>query len=78
MSKVPIEIDDELLEEARQELGTATKKDTVNEALRIVVLRRRRLRQQVAEANGAEENPYIHLGIGSDAFDPEIMSQARR
>lgn len=39
-----IEIDDDLLALARQALGTETKRDTVDAALREVVARRRRLR----------------------------------
>lgn len=39
-----IEIDDELLARAREALGTRTKRDTVDAALRDVVTRRRRLR----------------------------------
>ncbi len=38
-----IEIDDDVLEEARRVLGTATKRDTVDAALREVVARDRRL-----------------------------------
>lgn len=78
MSKVPIDIDDDLLEEARQELGTHTKKDTVNEALRIAVIRRRRLRALMASQNGDDDNPYAHLGVGADITNPEIMKAARR
>ena len=36
MTKTPIEIDDEYLAAAQQALGTATKEDTVNAALREV------------------------------------------
>jgi len=39
-----IEIDDDLLALARQALGTETKRDTVDAALREVVARRRRRR----------------------------------
>ncbi|MDO5627592.1 MAG: type II toxin-antitoxin system VapB family antitoxin [Mobilicoccus sp.] len=44
MAKVPIDIDDEALTAAAEVLGTRTKKDTVNEALREVAARLRRLR----------------------------------
>lgn len=37
MAKTLIDIDDGLLEAARQALGTTTKKDTVNAALREVL-----------------------------------------
>ncbi len=44
MTKTPIEIDDEALETAAEVLGTKTKKDTVNAALREVGQRLVRLR----------------------------------
>ncbi|MDQ1289075.1 MAG: hypothetical protein QG622_2641 [Actinomycetota bacterium] len=44
MTKTPVEIDDEALAAAAQVLGTVTKKDTVNEALREVSARLLRLR----------------------------------
>lgn len=37
MTKTLLDIDDDLLAEATEALGTVTKKDTVNEALRTVV-----------------------------------------
>lgn len=51
MTKTPIEIDDEALAAAAQVLGTKTKKDTVNAALREVSARLRRL--QALEELGA-------------------------
>lgn len=42
MTKTLVDIDDELLEAARAALGTSTKKDTVNAALREVVALQRR------------------------------------
>ncbi|MFE2067401.1 type II toxin-antitoxin system VapB family antitoxin [Streptomyces sp. NPDC059467] len=44
MSRTVIDLDDEALEEAAKELGTTTKRDTVNTALREVTARYRRLR----------------------------------
>lgn len=44
MTKTPVEIDDEALAAAAQVLGTKTKKDTVNGALREVSARLLRLR----------------------------------
>jgi Arc/MetJ family transcription regulator len=64
-----IDIDDELLEAAQAELGTATKKDTVNEALRFVAERRARSRAIL-------DDPFF-LG-GSDLTDATVMSGARR
>jgi Arc/MetJ family transcription regulator len=64
-----IDVDDDLLEAAQSELGTATKKDTVNEALRYVAERRVRSRAIL-------DDPFF-LG-GSDLTDPEVMKSARR
>jgi Arc/MetJ family transcription regulator len=55
MTKTLIDLDDEALAEAAKLLGTSTKKDTVNAALREIVDRRRRaaaiapMREMVAE-----------------------------
>jgi Arc/MetJ family transcription regulator len=68
--KTVIDIDDEALARAGKELGTSTKKDTVNAALRYVAERRRRLEQLL-------DDPYA-LGVGPDIGDEEVMRQARR
>jgi Arc/MetJ family transcription regulator len=65
-----IDLDDEALALAAKELGTTTKKDTVNAALAFVVDRRRRIEHLL-------DDPYA-LGVGSDITDPQIMRQARR
>ncbi|MFE0630387.1 type II toxin-antitoxin system VapB family antitoxin [Streptomyces sp. NPDC058864] len=44
MSRTVIDLDDEALEAAAKELGTSTKRDTINTALREIVARNRRLR----------------------------------
>ncbi|MEU6200298.1 type II toxin-antitoxin system VapB family antitoxin [Streptomyces sp. NPDC047061] len=44
MSRTVIDLDDEALEAAARELGTTTKRDTINTALRKVTARYRRLR----------------------------------
>ncbi|MFG2961960.1 type II toxin-antitoxin system VapB family antitoxin [Streptomyces sp. NPDC048288] len=44
MSRTVIDLDDEALEEAAKELGTTTKRDTINTALREVTARYRCLR----------------------------------
>ncbi len=67
--KTIIDVDDELLEAAQAELGTATKKDTVNAALRFVAERQ-------ARARAVLDDPFL-LG-GSDLTDPEVMRGARR
>ena len=50
MAKTLIDIDEELLIEATTALGTATKKDTVNEALRQAVETSRQRRRRGLEA----------------------------
>ncbi len=64
-----IDVDDALLDAAQAELGTTTKKDTVNEALRYVAERN-------ARARAVLDDPFL-LG-GSDLTDAEVMSGARR
>jgi Arc/MetJ family transcription regulator len=64
-----IDVDDALLDAAQAELGTATKKDTVNEALRYVAERN-------ARARAILDDPFF-LG-GSDLTDAEVMRGARR
>jgi Arc/MetJ family transcription regulator len=68
--KTMIDIDDEALDRAARELGTTTKKETVNAALAFVAERRHRIEQLL-------DDPYA-LGVGPDITDPEIMRQARR
>lgn len=68
--KTMIDLDDEALELAARELGTTTKKDTVNAALAFVAGRRHRIEQLL-------DDPYA-LGVGQDITDPDIMRTARR
>ncbi|MGH3917184.1 MAG: type II toxin-antitoxin system VapB family antitoxin [Pseudonocardiaceae bacterium] len=65
-----IDLNDEALALAAKELGTTTKKDTVNAALAFMANRRRRVEQLL-------DDPYA-LGVGPDITNPEIMQQARR
>jgi Arc/MetJ family transcription regulator len=65
-----IDLNDEDLALAAKELGTTTKKDTVNAALNFVASRRRRVEQLL-------NDPYA-LCVGPDITDPEVMRQARR
>ena len=69
--KTMIDLDDVALALAAKELGTRTKKETVNAALRFVAERRRRVEALM------EDFPYS-FGVGPDMFDPEIMKGARR
>jgi len=68
--KTMIDIDDDALAAAARELGTATKKDTVNAALAYVADRSSRVATLI-------DGPY-RLGVGEDIGDPEIMAAARR
>ena len=65
-----IDVDDALLDAAQAELGTTTKKDTVNAALEFVARRRERIEALL-------DDPYA-LGVGPDIDDPDIMRGARR
>jgi Arc/MetJ family transcription regulator len=68
--KTMIDLDDEALALAAKELGTVTKKDTVNAALQFVARRRERIEALL-------DDPYA-LGVGPDIADAEIMREARR
>jgi Arc/MetJ family transcription regulator len=68
--KTVIDLNDEALELAARELGTTTKKDTVNAALEFVANRRRRIEQLL-------DDPYA-FGVGPDIADEDVMRQARR
>lgn len=68
MSKTLIDVDDELLTDAAQVLGTATKKDTVNRALA----------EAVALAHRRQHLRRLIEGGLPDLADPEIMAQAWR
>ena len=68
--KTIIDLNDEALDLAAKELGTTTKKDTVNAALEFVASRRRRIERLF-------DDPFA-LGVGPDISDPDIMRTARR
>ncbi len=68
--KTMIDIDEEALAAAARELGTTTKKDTVNAALAFVAERQKRIEQLL--------NDPLSLGYGSDIANPEVMKDARR
>lgn len=65
MARTVIDLDDELLTSVARELGTSTKKDTVNAALREVLANRRRAvaltRLREAASDGA-----FDLGLLAD------------
>jgi Arc/MetJ family transcription regulator len=68
MTKTLIDIDDELLAKVADELGTSTKKETVNAAL-AEVLRQRAASRFLASARE---------GLYADLLDPEVMKGAWR
>ena len=68
MSKTLIDIDLDLLNQSQQILGTTTKKDTVNGALRELV--RRKAAEEFIEL--------AHGGAFDDLLNPEIAEQAWR
>lgn len=68
MTKTLVDIDDELLADVAEQLGTKTKKDTVNAAL-AEVLRVRRV---------ADHVDHLRVGAVADLLDPEVMKDACR
>lgn len=66
MAKTLIDIDDEYLDAAQQALGTATKKDTVNAALR----------QAVALAARRRDLHRLTSGSLPDLEDEDVMQAA--
>ena len=68
--KTMINLDDEAAAAAARELGTTTKKDTVNAALAFVADRGSRVAVLL-------DGPH-RFGVGDDIGDPEIMAAARR
>ncbi|MFF3557177.1 type II toxin-antitoxin system VapB family antitoxin [Streptomyces tsukubensis] len=68
MSRTVIDLDDEALAAAAKELGTTTKRDTINTALREIVERNRRLRA-LHELQDLVEN---------GALDADILLDKRR
>jgi Arc/MetJ family transcription regulator len=65
-----IDLNDEALALAAKELGTRTKRDTVNAALEFVAQRRQRL-------DALLDDPTA-FGVGPDIADPDVMRDARR
>lgn len=68
--KTMVDINPEALAQAARELGTSTKKDTVNAALEYVADRRRRIEQLI-------DDPFA-FGVGADIANPSVMKEARR
>ncbi len=66
--KTSVALDEELLNEVRQELGTTTIRDTIDAALR-EVLRRKARREEIDALTTLD---------GLDLDDPEILANAWR
>jgi Arc/MetJ family transcription regulator len=69
MTKRLVDIDDEILDEARRALGTKTLKETVNESLRSIVQSHRR--QKITK-----EDVQRFVDATEDLRKPEIMAKA--
>ncbi|MDX3098029.1 type II toxin-antitoxin system VapB family antitoxin [Streptomyces sp. ME19-03-3] len=79
MSRTVIDLDDEALEAAAKELGTTTKRDTINTALREVTARYRRLRA-LEEARGLVTDGALDIDLLLDktAYRPRSDASAVR
>jgi Arc/MetJ family transcription regulator len=69
MTKRLVDIDDEILDEARRALGTKTLKETVNESLRSIVQSHRR--QKITK-----EDVQRFVDATEDLRNPEITAKA--
>ncbi len=69
MTKRLVDIDDEILEEARRALGTTTLKETVNRSLRSIVETYQR--RQITK-----EDIQRFVAATEDLRNPEIMAKA--
>jgi Arc/MetJ family transcription regulator len=70
MTKTPVEIDDEALAAAAKILGTTTKKDTVNQALREVSQRLLRLRALEQLGEMADQGEFDEFLSDKGAYRP--------
>ncbi len=73
MTRTMIDLDDDLVERAAALLGTRTKKDTVNQAMRDVVERATRTDQQQAAVRAMSDMPWL-----TALADPSFVAEARR
>ena len=69
MTKRLVDIDDDLLEQARLQLGTKTLKDTVNAALQETV-------QAARRRTITHEDLRIFADAARDLGDPQVMAKA--
>ncbi len=69
MTKRLVDIDDDMLEQARRALGTSTLKDTVNAALVEAT--------RLARSNALTKEDLMRVGkLLQDLGDPEVMAKA--
>ena len=69
VARTNVDLDEEALAAAQERLGTTTKKDTINEALRLAATTR---------GQQATADLLIALTRASDLDDPEVMEGAWR
>ncbi|MEV6980606.1 type II toxin-antitoxin system VapB family antitoxin [Sphaerisporangium sp. NPDC051017] len=74
MTKTLIDLDDEALAEAAKLLGTSSKKDTVNAALREIVDRRRRAAAVARMREMVAEGEIDFSAIGQDAGTQQAVA----
>lgn len=74
MTMTSVDVDDALLTAAQAELGTTTKRDTINAALQVVATRQQRSRGALT---GSDES-LLELGLGPDIDNADVMARARR
>ncbi|MEV7969596.1 type II toxin-antitoxin system VapB family antitoxin [Sphaerisporangium sp. NPDC088356] len=74
MTKTLIDLDDEALAEAAKLLGTSSKKDTVNAALREIVDRRRRAAAVARMREMVAEGEIDFSGIEQDASTQQAVA----
>ncbi len=72
MAKTLLDLDPDKIEEVGRELGTKTKKETIDAAMDYVLASKRRVGVMIDEVLATS------LGVGTDIADPEVMKGARR
>ncbi len=72
MAKTLVDLDEAKIAAVGEQLGTKTKKDTLNAAMDFVLASKDRVRDLIEDGIAAK------LGVGTDVTDPEIMKGARR
>ncbi|KUO22370.1 type II toxin-antitoxin system VapB family antitoxin [Streptomyces dysideae] len=81
MSRTVIDLDDDALEAAAKELGTTTKRDTINTALREITARYRRLRalgeaRELVAEGALDMDVLLNKSKYRSAGEPDVVSDA--